>query len=91
VDGTSQWGKSVAGLFREDVKRISEVLAGAHWPSQKWQLLAYIEQDPVLCARTDPRTVQQLWALPVGEYRNLEQVLVGAARTARGHPLRADI
>jgi hypothetical protein len=81
--------KPVAGLFHEDVMRITQVLARARWPSQKWQLLAHVVQDPALCARTDPRTIQQLWALPAGQYSGLGQVLAGAARTTRGHPDRA--
>jgi hypothetical protein len=78
----------VAGMYREDMLRINEVLAGVRWPAQKWQLIAHVEHDPARRARTDARTICQLWALPTGWYSNLGQVLSGAARTARGHPNR---
>jgi hypothetical protein len=73
-------------VYRDDVLRINEVLAGVRWPAQKWQLIAHVEQDPAVRARTDARTICQLWALPAGWYSNLGQVLSGAARTVRGHP-----
>jgi hypothetical protein len=58
--------RPVAGLFHEDVVRISEVLATARWPLQKWQLLAHAVQDPARCASADPRTIQRCGPYQLG-------------------------
>jgi hypothetical protein len=79
----------IAGVHRDDVERLEHALAGLTYPAQKWQLIAHATHDrPAGHHRTDRRTIEQLWALPAGRYVNLAQVLLGAARTARGHPLR---
>jgi hypothetical protein len=80
----------VAGIHYDDIVRLDQALVGLSYPARKWQLIAHAtEIGPRGRDRTDPRTMCQLWALPTGHYLNLTQVLVGAARTARGHPHRA--
>jgi hypothetical protein len=81
--------KPVAGVYRDDIARFDQALAGLRYPAQKWQLIAHAGQRPAESARTDARTIHQLWALPPGLYADFAQVLAGAARTARGHPDRA--
>jgi hypothetical protein len=80
----------VTGMYRDDIARIGQALAGAVYPTQKWQLIAH-------ATRATPkddapayhwRTIDQLWALPSGSYRDVTDVLAGLARTARGHPPR---
>jgi Protein of unknown function (DUF2795) len=85
---TTSLYRSVAGIHRGDIARLNLALAGVSYPAQKWQLIAYAERDPIGHGRTDLRTSRQLWALPSGQYADTSQVLVGAARTARGHPHR---
>jgi len=79
----------VAGVYRDDIARFDQALVGLRYPAQKWQLIAYAGHGPAGGARTDVRTIDQLWALPAGLYADFAQVLTGAARTARGHPDRA--
>ncbi|HEY4024552.1 MAG TPA: hypothetical protein VGM75_38105 [Pseudonocardiaceae bacterium] len=80
----------VAGVYREDVERLDQALAGASYPAEKWQLISHVVQGGSMGgAPTDRRTIEQMWALPTGHYANFHQVLAGVARTARGHPRRA--
>ena len=80
--------RSVIGVARDDVERLNRALAGATYPMEKWQLIEHAECDPAGTDRGDHRAILLLWALPAGHYLGLAQVLVGAARTARGHPRR---
>jgi len=77
------------GVSREDIARFDRALSGLRYPVEKWQLIAHAEQTAHGPEAADLRTIEQLWALPAGRYRNFDQVLAGAARTARGHPRRA--
>lgn len=61
-----------------------------NYPAQKWQLIACAVGKPGGHGHPEPRTIQQLWALPSGGYPGLGQVLSAAAQTARGHPHRCD-
>jgi Protein of unknown function (DUF2795) len=81
--------KPVAGVYRDDIARFDQALAGLRYPARKWQLIAHAGRSSAGGARTDARTIHQLWALPPGLYAGFAQVLAGAARTARGHPNRA--
>jgi hypothetical protein len=81
----------VTGMFRDDIVRIGQALTGAVYPTEKWRLIAHAtratpKNDPPY--GTDWRTIDQLWALPSGCYRDFNDVLAGLARTARGHPAR---
>jgi hypothetical protein len=83
--------KPVTGMYRDDIVRISHALTGMAYPTEKWRLIAHAtratpKDDPPYC--TDRRTIDQLWALPSGYYRDVTDVLAGLARTARGHPPR---
>ena len=80
----------VAGFHVDDIARFDQALTGVRYPVSKWELIAHAGAHPV-GRRTDPRTIRQLCALPTGLYTDLTQVLSGAARTARGHPLRTCI
>ena len=84
---TTSLYRPVAGIHRDDIARLNLALAGVSYPAQNWQLIAHAECEPVGPGRPGRR--RQLWALPVGRYSGLSQVLVGAARTARGHPHRS--
>ncbi len=86
--GKTSLYRPVAGIHRDDIARLNLALAGVSYPAQKWQLIAHAEREPVGRGRPDRRTIRQLWALPTGRYPGLAHVLVGAARTARGHPHR---
>ena len=86
---TTSLYRPVAGIDRDDIARLNLALAGVSYPAQNWQLIAHAECEPVGPGRPGGRTSRQLWALPVGCYCGLSQVLVGAARTARGHPHRS--
>ena len=85
---TTSLYRSVAGIHRDDIARLNLAPAGVSYPAQNWQLIAHAERDPIGHGRTERRTSRQLWALPSGQYTDTSQVLVGAARTARGHPHR---
>jgi hypothetical protein len=78
------------GVSREDIANFDQALRGLRYPVEKWQLIAHAVQAAAGPEAADLRTIEQLWALPAGRYRNFDQVLDGAARTARGHPRRAD-
>jgi hypothetical protein len=83
--------KPVTGMYRDDIARLGQALAGMVYPTQKWQLIAHatpatLDEDPQ--RPRDWRTIDQLWALPSGCYRDFTEVLAGLARTARGHPSR---
>jgi len=86
----SRWYKVAAGVYSEDIARFDRALRGLHYPAEKWQLIAHAVQSTDGPEAVDLRTIEQFWALPTGRYRNFDQVLDGAARTARGHPRRAD-
>jgi hypothetical protein len=78
----------VAGFHHDDIARFDQALTGLMYPALKWQLIAHADRGSAGGARTDARTIHQLWTLPAGLYTGLAQVLAGAARTARGHPSR---
>jgi hypothetical protein len=78
------------GVSRDDIARFNQALHGLRYPVEKWQLIAHAVQSTDGPEAVELRTIEQLWALPAGRYRNFDQVLDGAARTARGHPRRGD-
>jgi len=82
--------KRPIGVSRADIAHFDRALRGLRYPVEKWQLIAHAVQVTDGPEAADGRTIEQLWALPAGRYRNFDQVLAGAARTARGHPRRAD-
>jgi hypothetical protein len=77
-----------SGICAGDVALLDRALHGLVYPVQKWQLIDHAQHQPAGLAPSDQRALDLLWALPVGHYRSLAQVLVCAARTARGHPRR---
>jgi hypothetical protein len=62
----------VARIYRDDIVRIDEELAGLNHPTRQGQRIAHTwnkpppHDDSAWCPI--PRTVLQLWALPVGHY-----------------------
>jgi hypothetical protein len=76
------------GICAGDVALLDRALHGLVYPVQKWQLIDHAQRQPEVLAASDQRALDLLWALPVGHYRSLAQVLVCAARTVRGHPRR---
>jgi hypothetical protein len=76
------------GICTGDVALLDRALHGLVYPVEKWQLIDHAQRHPAGLAPSDQRAIGLLWALPVGHYRSLAQVLVCAARTARGHPRR---
>ena len=81
----------VVGVHHHDVARLRETLVGLTYPAEKWQVIARaMAEEAVHRIAVEPRTIQQLWALPPGRYASFPQVLVGIARTARGHPRRSE-
>jgi hypothetical protein len=79
---------SVVGISRGDVARLHRALAGVSYPVDKWQLIEHAECEAGGTGSGDRRAIGVLWALPTDHYLGLAQVMVGAARTARGHPRR---
>jgi Protein of unknown function (DUF2795) len=86
VDNSSTPGH--CGICAGDVALLDRALRGLVYPVEKRQLIDHAQRHPAELAPSDQRALDLLWALPVGHYRSLAQVLVCAARTVRGHPRR---
>jgi hypothetical protein len=56
---------------RADAERVTQVLAGLDYPAAKWQILMHAESYGA-----DAFTRAELWALPTGEYADLDTVLM---------------
>ena len=67
---------------RADAQRITQVLTGLAFPAAKWQLIMHAEDYGA-----DASTRAELWALPVGSFRDLDAVLVALGVIA-GPPRR---
>ena len=81
---------AVVGVHPRDVARLRETLVGLTYPAEKWQVIARaMAEAAARRIAVEPRTIEQLWALPPGRYASFPQILVGLARTARGHPRRS--
>lgn len=81
----------VVGVHHHDVARLRETLVGLTYPAEKWQVIARAMTEAAAHRiAVEPRTLQQLWALPPSRYASFPQILVGIARTARGHPRRSE-
>lgn len=78
----------VTGVYRDDITRIARALATVDYPAPKWQLIAHATSHENPSPDTNQRTIDQLWALPNRDYTDLNDVITGLARTARGHPPR---
>jgi len=82
-----QW--PAAGVRRDQVAQLAQVLAGVSYPVQKWQLIDYaIAEMRVELGSVDSQIADRLWALPPGCYADFGQVLIGAGQTMRGRPRR---
>jgi hypothetical protein len=78
-----------AGVRRDELAQLAQVLAGVSYPVQKWQLIDYVVAEMRADrGSTDPQIVDRLWALPPGCYADLGQILIGTGQTMRGRPRR---
>src|SRR5581483_2848784 len=73
-----QW--PAAGIRRDQVAQLAEVLAGVSYPVQKWQLIEYaVAEMRAERGSVDRQIADRLWALPPGCYTDFGQVLLGTA------------
>jgi hypothetical protein len=82
-----QW--PAAGVRRDEVAQLGQVLAGVSYPVQKWQLIDYaVAEMRSERGSVDTQIADRLWALPPGCYADFGQVLIGTGQTMRGRARR---